>query len=75
MPRYFFVAQGPDRLVGDPDGADLPNLAGARDFSLELARELVRQAGLAWEQWSFQIKDGTGQTLLVVPFTDAAVKH
>jgi hypothetical protein len=75
MPRYFFIAQGTDRVIGDPEGAEVPNLEAARDASLEIARDLVRQAGLVWEEWSFEIKDGTGQTLLVVPFTDAVLKH
>ena len=68
MPRYFFVADGPDRMLDDPEGVNFPNLEGAREASLELARDIVRDSGLAWEDWSFQIKDGAGRTMLVVPF-------
>ena len=75
MPRYFFIARGPDREISDLDGADFPNQEAARDAGLELARDLVSQVGLAWEDWSFEIKDETGQTLLVVPFTGAVMKH
>jgi hypothetical protein len=75
MPRYFFVVRGPAELVDDPEGQDLPSLEAARDAGSELARDIVRDSGLIWENWSLEIKDGAGETVLVVPFTDAAVKH
>jgi hypothetical protein len=75
MPRYFSVADGPDQLIDDTEGVNFPSLEAARASSLDLARDIVRDSGLAWEDWTFQIKDAAGQTLLVVPFSDAVVKH
>jgi hypothetical protein len=75
MPRYFFVADGPDRLIDDPEGVDLPSLEAAQQASLDLARDIVRDSNLTWEDWSFQITDNAGQMLLLVPFSDALVRH
>ena len=75
MPRYFFNVSGPDREIGDSGGKRLWDLEGARQIALETARDLVQDAALQWEGWSFQITDDAGQMLLVVPFSDAPMKH
>ena len=46
MPRYFFVADGPDQLIDDTDGVNFPSLEAARAASLNLARDIVRDSGL-----------------------------
>jgi hypothetical protein len=73
MPRYYFNANGPVRTIEDAAGKRLRDLEAARQIALEAARDLIRDAH--WEGWSFHITDETGYTLLVVPFTDAVVKH
>jgi hypothetical protein len=75
VPHYFFNANGPGQAIGDSDGKRLWDLEAARRIALETARDLVRDAALQWEDWSFQITGEDGQTLLLVPFSDALVKH
>jgi hypothetical protein len=75
MPRYFFTAWGPSTQLVDAGGEEHPSLEEAHGATLVIARDLVRDVGLNCEEWSFQIKDGTGCTLMVVPFTAAVVKH
>jgi hypothetical protein len=75
MPRYFFTARGPRTQIADADGEDHPNLEAARSATLGIARDLIRDVGLKCEEWSFQIADETGHTLLVVPFSEAVARH
>ena len=75
VPHYFFNANGPVKQ----SETRTENVCGiceeARRIALETARDLVRDAALQWEDWSFQITGEDGQMLLLVPFSDPLVKH
>jgi hypothetical protein len=46
MPRYFFHLELDDRVLLDPEGRELPNLAAARSRARQVARRM-RSAGVA----------------------------
>jgi hypothetical protein len=75
VPHYFFNANGPGQAIGDSEGKRLWDLEAAHRIAVETARGLVRDAALQWEDWSFEITDDAGQMLLLVPFSDALVRH
>lgn len=74
MPKYYFHMREHDALVEDPDGADLPDIAAAREEALRAAREMVVEMvarGEIIDGQQFVICDDTGKHLDVVPFTSA----
>ncbi len=75
MPRYFFNFWDHKAFVSDPDGADLPDLIEVRRRAAITAGDLISQGRANHENrdgWVFEIKDEADQTVLKVPFAEAA---
>ena len=71
MSRYFFHIRDGERLIEDPEGTDLPDLAAARDEAVLAARFLMSEkvkAGQVLDGQRFEITDEAGQVLDVLPF-------
>jgi hypothetical protein len=55
MPRFFFhVHDGPAHYE-DCDGADMPNIEGAREAALELVSDLIRDTEALWRGGAFRV--------------------
>jgi len=75
MPLYFLHIRNGKKLEIDPDGVELPGLADARAEALEVARELLGEVADLGRDTVIEIADGTGETVLTVPFADAVRAH
>ncbi|PVE23776.1 hypothetical protein DC522_14350 [Microvirga sp. KLBC 81] len=75
MPLYFLHIRSGDKLEMDPDGVELPGLAAARAEALKVARELLDEVADLGGNAVIEITDGTGETILTVPFSDAVRPH
>jgi hypothetical protein len=61
-------------FIEDPDGSELPDLAAARAFALEAARDLWAAAIIEGQDLcddQFEIMNEAGDCLALVPFVDA----
>lgn len=77
MPRYFFDLRhkpGPGGVAVDPEGDELADVTGARDYALRSACDLIaRTQSHSVRDWfvcSFEITDANGRLILTVPFSD-----
>jgi hypothetical protein len=73
MPRYFFniVVRG-SKAIPDPEGDELAGDKEARKHGKMIAREMLEnrrwyKRGL--ELWAFEITNGNGRKVGVVPFS------
>jgi Domain of unknown function (DUF6894) len=53
MPIYNFAVHNGGRLE-DEDGTELPNDAAAREYALQVVRELNRNNGNRWNGWKME---------------------
>ena len=72
MPRYFFniVVRG-RKAIPDPEGDELAGDKEARKHARMVAREMLTDHILykSWlENWAFEITNGHGRKVGVVPF-------
>lgn len=78
MPHFYFHVRDGDRLIEDPDGNDLPDLAAAQAAA---AAALLQAAAVphgkakAAEGRRFEIADEAGQVLATVTFRDVFRLH
>ena len=72
---FFLHVRDGDAVFRDEAGSEFANLDAARIEALECARELMSQGilngGRLGIERMFEIADGTGCTLLTVPFREA----
>lgn len=76
MPRYFFHIENGTGTTRDETGAELPDIAAARDQAVMGIRSILRDevaAGVVDFTGMIRIADHHGHILLEVPF-DTAVK-
>jgi hypothetical protein len=75
MPRFFFDYRGDDgRLQRDAEGIEFASLEAAYKDAIHAARDMHADAcgeGKSLADHSFEIRDEFGQTLLVLPFSEA----
>lgn len=74
MPDFYFHIRDGDRLIEDPDGGDLPDLAAARAAAASALRAVIavpHGAAKAAGGRRFEIADGAGRVLATVAFRDA----
>jgi hypothetical protein len=73
MPRYFFYARGPNRLVPDNASIILDSSKAAYDAAAQTILDMVNDSSAVRDltEWVIEIRDETGQTLLTVPFSEA----
>jgi hypothetical protein len=67
MPIYNFAVHNGSRLE-DEDGTELPNDAAAREYALQVARELNRNNGNRWNGWKMEVIEGDRQ-VFDIPFS------
>jgi hypothetical protein len=75
MPRFFFDYRGDNgRLQRDAEGIEFASLEAAYKDAIHAARDMHADAcggGKSLADHSFEIRDEFGQTLLVLPFSEA----
>jgi len=74
MPRFFFHFRGQNGFKRDEEGQDLPDVQAAHAEALKSAQELWSDLppDMARDEICIEIADGTGETVLTVPFREAA---
>jgi hypothetical protein len=75
MPRFFFDYRGDHgRLERDEEGVEFASLELAHKDASHAARDMhadARRGGDSLADHSFEIRDESGATLLVLPFSEA----
>ncbi|HEV7251964.1 MAG TPA: hypothetical protein VGN97_02535 [Mesorhizobium sp.] len=74
--RFFMNMRSRSRFVPDQEGDELQDGQMLREHAIATARDLIRHTRLAsvrdWLDWTYEITDDTGHTVLVLPFEEAA---
>jgi hypothetical protein len=71
MPLYYLHIRNGDKFEVDPDGMELPDLDAAVVEALKVAQELSGAVSDLERDAVIEIADGVGETVLMVPFSDA----
>ena len=75
MPRFYFHLYN-DVIALDEEGAELPDLAAAREYALENAREMVCssiKAGHLNLDHRIEVTDDGGERVMTLTFRDAFI--
>jgi len=75
MPLYYLHIRNGGKLEVDPDGIELPDLDAALAEAVKVARELVDEVDDLGRDALIEITDGSGETILTMPFSDAVRPH
>jgi hypothetical protein len=75
MPLYYLHIRNGNKLEVDPDGTELLDLNAAVVEAQKVARELVNEVDDLGRDAVIEIADGSGETILTVPFSDAVRPH
>ena len=75
MPLYFLHIRNGEKFEVDPDGTELPDMDAAFAEALKVARELVDEVADLGRNATIEIADGSGETVLTVPFSEAIRPH
>ena len=75
MPLYYLHTRNGNKLEVDPDGTELPHLDAAFEEAQKVARELAGEVADLGQDAIIEIADGSGETILTVPFSDAVRPH
>jgi hypothetical protein len=75
MPLYYLHIRNGEKLEVDPDGTELPDLDAAFAEAMKVARELAGEVADLGRDAIIEIADGSGDTILAVPFADAVLPH
>ena len=74
MPRYYFIVHFSDHKLSDDGGTLLPHDIAARDYALQVIRELKKDdGGYDGPSVTMIVKDERERELLVIPFADVAM--
>src|SRR5436190_8358952 len=71
MPHYFFHLRDGAAGVSDPEGVTLQDKAAARDYAVQVARELMSRCEAKRRHWQLDVRDSRGKILFSVPFVAA----
>ena len=73
MPRYFLnVRTGSGLLVADPEGDEREDVEAAQADAVATAADLIAKShGVDWRACAFEVTNGAGETVFVLPFADA----
>ncbi|WP_262299450.1 DUF6894 family protein [Microvirga sesbaniae] len=74
-PLYYLHIRNVDKLEVDPDGTELPDLEAALAEAVKVARELLDEVHDLGPDAVIEVADGSGETILTVPFSDAVRPH
>lgn len=69
MARFFAHVRTDTELVPDGEGFELANIGKLHESATRIATDLVASNPKAIE-WSFELTDETGRTVLVLPLRD-----
>lgn len=76
MPRYFFDVVDNGQVLRDDEGMLLPGIAALHEEVMAAAREVVaneiRSGGDHFRDRKFRVRDEAGNTVLTLPFVEAA---
>lgn len=78
MPPFYFHVRDGDRLVEDPDGAELRDLGAARDKAAAAIRAAAAEPkaeGMDLARRRFEIADAEGRVLATVAYLDVFGLH
>jgi hypothetical protein len=75
MPLYYLHIRNGDKLEVDPDGTELPDLEAALTEALKVARELMDEVADLGRDAVIEVANGSGETVFIVPFSDAIQPH
>lgn len=75
VPLYYLHIRNGDKLEVDPDGTELPDVNAAFAEAVKVARELVDEVHDLGRDAVIEVADGSGETILTVPFSDAVQPH
>ena len=75
MPRYYFHARSLDHCIPDHEGVELDDVVTARAAALFAAVDALDDMDDLKHQldWTFEITDEAGQTILTIPFSECAL--
>src|SRR5262245_59346044 len=71
MARYFFNLRDGAAGVSDPEGTNFRDEAAAREYAVQVARELMGRAEAKRRHWQLDVCDGRGKPLFNLPFVAA----
>ncbi|MET0430612.1 MAG: hypothetical protein ABW026_19195 [Microvirga sp.] len=75
MPLYYLHVKTSHGTEIDPTGMDLPDLDAARAEALKIAGELLQDWPTGWPEAHYdmiiEVVDRSGQTRMMVPFSEA----
>jgi hypothetical protein len=74
MARYHMNIRHHGRLYRDEEGEDIPSEIEMKVRALETAHDLIGTPSFTIPDWldcTLEVTNGTGETVLVLPFTDA----
>jgi hypothetical protein len=76
MPLFYFHLRDGNKVIRDPEGVRLPDIASAHAEALQSARELMSQSNTGRARFGpeqqFEITNEAGETVAIVPFREAA---
>jgi hypothetical protein len=77
MARYHLSIRYRDRLYRDEEGEDIPSEIEMKLRALETARDLIGTPSFTIPDWldcTLEVTNAAGETVLILPFTEA-VEH
>ncbi|WP_050421714.1 DUF6894 family protein [Bradyrhizobium tropiciagri] len=70
MTQVFFHCSNPKKVFLDPRGAEVDDIAEARDLATRVVRSVTSERTLEdWRDWVVHVSDDQGDELFVMPFT------
>jgi hypothetical protein len=77
MPVFFFNLRDGSEGTADPEGVNLPDLQAAKNYAMEVARELMNRNEVERRHWQLNVFDSDGSLVAEVPFAkiDATLDH
>jgi hypothetical protein len=65
---FYFCARDGAHVLKDDEGVDLPDVAAARAYATEVARDIMRGDEPRKRSWVLEIFDAEGTIVAVLPF-------
>ncbi|MDH2386341.1 hypothetical protein [Bradyrhizobium sp. CER78] len=70
MTQVFFHCSNTKKVFLDRRGAEVDDLAEARDFATRVVRSVTNERSLEdWRDWVVHVSDDQGDELFVMPFS------
>ena len=77
MPRYYLNVRRKGVLIEDPEGEEAVDLSAIRQVADETIEDILRRPetygeAQKWDRCTFEITDGSGTIVMMVPFSEFA---